>query len=770
MRLSQSLSIGSLFVLALVPLAWAGGVDSPEGERAVEILFENFEDAWPPPNWHLLATESEHPWERSTFKAHSGEASAVVNYGPPDLLVESWLITPALDVTDRGRIFLEFHEDQQYWSAYGGTHAVLMSVTSQTEPDSFKVLAQWTPAVHDIPGFGGSATFVDLTGVTDSTLAYLAFRYEGTWADSWFLDDIHVYSPGQRTVAVLDVSPDGEQFSGGDVIAPQVTVSNHGNREEDFLVILEIEESGTPVFHEELADTLLAGEIAILDFPLFQLTAGHYYTLKAEAKMPADQYPADNHLHARVNTYDQPRKPLVHFHTNSGSNPCLPAEAVLDDFMTLHGDDCVLLRVHTWWPGEDAIHDANPAQTDSLIDEYGEDFLPHLWVDAIVDPRSRTEDYAAAILDRRLIFSPLSLHLAWDEIAERAEIWVNRPGPLPPEGDYRLRLALGEDAVDHLGANGYSPHDQAFRAMFPDLTGFDLSDHAGVEAFAADCPLDPAWDPEQLRLNVWVQDLSTGEVLQAESGFLAPLRPLLSFAPRVGVIDVADSLRLSLPLILRPGESAVASMQVRVEFDSSAVRLDSITAGSWFSSSGLPYSFTDHTPTPPDLAEAIHFSAELLGGAFGGRDTVAICHFSADTPAETTLDFSILDIGDGSAALDFQHSRGDSIHVIDSTTGLPDPTSPAAPRLLPCRPNPFNPSTRIRFELPERANIELAVYDVAGRRLKTLAAGFHQAGGHELDWNGKDERGNPLPSGLYLARLAGGGGGAPRSIKLVLLR
>ena len=68
-------------------------------------------------------------------------------------------------------------------------------------------------------------------------------------------------------------------------------------------------------------------------------------------------------------------------------------------------------------------------------------------------------------------------------------------------------------------------------------------------------------------------------------------------------------------------------------------------------------------------------------------------------------------------------------------------------------PNPFNPSTEIRFRLEQPLKIELAVYNVLGHKVKTLASGSFSGGEHAVVWNGRDERGEPLSSGVYFYRL-----------------
>jgi hypothetical protein len=71
-------------------------------------------------------------------------------------------------------------------------------------------------------------------------------------------------------------------------------------------------------------------------------------------------------------------------------------------------------------------------------------------------------------------------------------------------------------------------------------------------------------------------------------------------------------------------------------------------------------------------------------------------------------------------------------------------------------PNPFNPKTTLRFDLPEKGQVDLAVYDVRGRRVMTIASGMMDAGSYELIWNGVDEFGKPVASGVYFSRIAFG--------------
>ncbi len=102
-------------------------------------------------------------------------------------------------------------------------------------------------------------------------------------------------------------------------------------------------------------------------------------------------------------------------------------------------------------------------------------------------------------------------------------------------------------------------------------------------------------------------------------------------------------------------------------------------------------------------------------------------------------------------------------------TGAGEEAAEPVARLHPAYPNPFNPNTEIRFDLDRPARVHLAVYDTHGRRVRELYPGtVHEAGEYGITWRGDDESGDPLPSGIYLARLKVGE--VSREIKLTLLK
>ncbi len=77
-------------------------------------------------------------------------------------------------------------------------------------------------------------------------------------------------------------------------------------------------------------------------------------------------------------------------------------------------------------------------------------------------------------------------------------------------------------------------------------------------------------------------------------------------------------------------------------------------------------------------------------------------------------------------------------------------------RLYQNRPNPFNPRTSIRFSLAADGPTRLVIYDVNGRRVRTLVDGKLKAGNHEVTWDGADDAGHPARSGVYWSQLWSG--------------
>ncbi len=123
-------------------------------------------------------------------------------------------------------------------------------------------------------------------------------------------------------------------------------------------------------------------------------------------------------------------------------------------------------------------------------------------------------------------------------------------------------------------------------------------------------------------------------------------------------------------------------------------------------------------------------------------------------------------------------------HVVDTTKPfspnlgldpfvMPQPVSAEEPEALPsgfrlsAAPNPFNPSVSIAYHLPSESDVTLAIFNILGHPVRRLKQGHQDAGHHRVSWDGTDNTGHRLPSGVYLCRLRAGDAATVRRLVLV---
>jgi hypothetical protein len=127
-----------------------------------------------------------------------------------------------------------------------------------------------------------------------------------------------------------------------------------------------------------------------------------------------------------------------------------------------------------------------------------------------------------------------------------------------------------------------------------------------------------------------------------------------------------------------------------------------------------------------------------------------------------TLQYDATGMADGTyrAYVMLSHNASGSPEVVTVDLEISDdtsvPESPMAFALEGNYPNPFNPVTNISFTLPEAAEVRIDVLDVSGRLVRTLEAGELPAGRRTVSWDGRDNEGHQVATGVYLARLRAG--------------
>ncbi|MFH1374079.1 MAG: FlgD immunoglobulin-like domain containing protein, partial [bacterium] len=83
-------------------------------------------------------------------------------------------------------------------------------------------------------------------------------------------------------------------------------------------------------------------------------------------------------------------------------------------------------------------------------------------------------------------------------------------------------------------------------------------------------------------------------------------------------------------------------------------------------------------------------------------------------------------------------------------------------------PNPFNPVTTIDYSLSERSHVEIAIFNLLGQKVRTVVDQSKQAGQYQTEWDGRDESGQPVASGVYFSSMKTGNSVTSR--KMLLLK
>jgi hypothetical protein len=148
---------------------------------------------------------------------------------------------------------------------------------------------------------------------------------------------------------------------------------------------------------------------------------------------------------------------------------------------------------------------------------------------------------------------------------------------------------------------------------------------------------------------------------------------------------------------------------------------------------------------------------------------------AADVPANAKADrglaltLTVLGAPDGAAAtvpLTFRDAAGTVwTHTLPVTVASSKPVPDA---LAGNSPNPFNPSTTISFSLAANRETRLVIHDSLGRTVRTLVDGPRAAGKHTVVWDGRDDSGRAVSSGVYICRMRAGT--FEKSIKMTFMR
>lgn len=159
-------------------------------------------------------------------------------------------------------------------------------------------------------------------------------------------------------------------------------------------------------------------------------------------------------------------------------------------------------------------------------------------------------------------------------------------------------------------------------------------------------------------------------------------------------------------------------------------------------------------PSSPSFVQYINtrdFSGDPLNDTAGDLSPEGLKFIPAwESPNHKPLLVASYEISGSTRVFEINLTFGkEDGEVAENAAGL----TPGAFSLEQNYPNPFNPTTEIRFQLPQAGNVTLTVYNTLGQEIRTLANGYYESGAHSVQWDGRDQAGNPAASGVYFYKI-----------------
>jgi flagellar hook assembly protein FlgD len=179
-----------------------------------------------------------------------------------------------------------------------------------------------------------------------------------------------------------------------------------------------------------------------------------------------------------------------------------------------------------------------------------------------------------------------------------------------------------------------------------------------------------------------------------------------------------------------------------------------------FASNRILETYPSTLRTPRSFGIAVHSSAN------------APLTVSWDIVGRSTMSIALQVLEGGKVVKSIEMKRTGSVKGVSSASGslalvIAGAQIPKEFSLSQNYPNPFNPTTRIDIGLPVAANTNVAVYNILGQKIATLSNGYAEAGMHTFVWNGQDQAGHAVATGVYFVRMSAGSFTATKKMLLM---
>jgi len=659
---------------------------------AQQYLNIDFSGNFPPAGWTVNPVSTNWAGNNSN-NAGCTAPEARFNYSPT-FTGDSRLISPVINLTGVTALKVKFnHMVDHYTTPY------TVGVATRSGGGAWNVV--WSknptasiPATQEIVTINNSDV-----GAADFQICWFFSGYSYN-INYWYIDDISLFTPLAHDAMVKSIDIDN-QYVPGTTFAPQATLKNFGTNTETFDATCIIKIGGSVVYTQTCSPVTLAGDAEeTVSFPDYTASASNeLFEITVTTNLTGDLDPSNDSMSKWFNTYTTERDMvLVEIATGGWCTYCPGAALGADDLIS-NGCTVAIIENHNGDPyaytGSDArntyysIPGYPTATFDGQQQFVGGDHTLSMY------------QYYLPIYESRVpVNSAYSISIFGDHSGNdyNLTVRVHKLATTPPYTNIVLQLALTESEIMY-NWQGQDHLNFVSRMMAPDYNGTPLDFSTGdVQDLDLSFTMGADWVTENCELVAFIQNNDGKEILQGTKLALPELAPLpvelTSFTSTVSAAGVTLMWTTA-------SEINNHGFDVERSYDGNIFSSIGFVNGHGTSAEIHNYAFTDK----PDNNTSGTFYYRLKQVDMNGQSTYSqVLTVKFDVPTHYSL------------AQNF--------------------------------PNPFNPSTTIKYTVPQNGPVTIKLYDITGREVATLVNEVKTVGSYDLKFNASG-----LASGVYIYRM-----------------
>lgn len=672
------------------------GTMAETSSQSVMLLEEGFEGDFLPEGWsHYSQGDIGYPWQRTATRAHSGSYSAYHNDDFADC--DDWLVTPQLSIAENS--VLQFYDYTNYasWYEFSG---VWISTGSPDPADGDYVLLDeiddgstvWTQRVVDLSDYAGSDV-------------YIAFSYAGNFAHEWYIDDVTV----------------SYELNWLSITSPTEGIMEPGTSNEMTLAVDATGLSGG-VYQSGIIITT-NDPLHPVEYIPFTLTVVEALTVSA---IPDEE---DEILHPNeeftvpitVTSMDDLEVYSFQFTLNYDSELLNAVEIITEGTLS----EGLALETNIGVPGAVSVAAAE-----------------------VVEGTSNGEGLFSIEGEGPLMYVKFKAkEVLGDSSFSFSEVLFNEgtPGASSIGGNYSIEVLYGDANLD--------VNVSAFDAttILQDVVGLielnevatiaaNVSGEGSVSAFDAalvlhyvaglidEFPVETASSAiAKTGKNVTADDFS--DINSTNSSKKKKEKATISSVSKASVAlskatNNGEADMMNIPIELNDADK-VYSISISLKYDEKLINVEDVRAklpDSWVMVYNDDESFVNIAMAGTDPLPSGSLGAIVVEMKDPTEKANVTGEVTINESAASTIELNV-------QALPYKYDLSQNY------------------------PNPFNPTTTIKYQIPEQAKVSLVVYNQLGQVVKTLVDQEQDAGYYKVRWNGDNNFGSKVASGVYIFRM-----------------